>query len=88
MFPQQLNETRKAKGFTAQAMADLLSVSLRTYRNYESGHSAPTLETLVRIADILGVTTDYLLCRTGFPEAPADGCPANLPEHPTGKLNP
>ena len=60
-FPQRLNEARKAKGFTAQEMADLLAVSLRTYRNYESGHSAPSLETLVRIADILGVTTDDLL---------------------------
>lgn len=63
MFPQRLNETRKAKGFTAQKMADLLSVTIRTYRNYESGSSLPNLYTLVRIADILNVTTDYLLCR-------------------------
>lgn len=66
MFPQRLNETRKEKGYTAQKMADLLSVTIRTYRNYESGNSLPNLYTLVRIADILDVSTDYLLCRDEF----------------------
>ena len=63
MFGKRLNETRKEKGFTAQQMADMLNVTIRTYRNYESGTSSPSLGTLARIADILGVTTDYLLCR-------------------------
>lgn len=63
MFGQRLNQVRKTKGFTAQKMADLLSVSIRTYRNYESETSSPSLEALVKIADILNVSTDYLLCR-------------------------
>lgn len=62
MFSIRLNETRKSKGFTAQQMADKLLISLSTYRKYESGHRSPSLDTLVRIADILGVSTDYLLC--------------------------
>lgn len=66
MFGKRLNETRKSKGFTAQKMADLLSVSLRTYRHYESEHSYPSLEMLVKIADILNTSTDYLLCRDNF----------------------
>lgn len=66
MFPQKLNQIRKSKGYTAQYMANLLSVSLRTYRNYESGHSSPSLEALVKIADILEVSTDVLLCRDKF----------------------
>lgn len=73
MFPKRLNATRKAKGFTAQNMADYLSVALRTYRNYESGHSLPTIYTLVKIADKLNVSTDYLLCRDDFLEGRADG---------------
>ena len=72
MFPKRLNEVRKAKGFTAQRMADLLSMGLRSYRNYESGHSSPNVYTLVRIADILGVSTDYLLCRDDFLAKHAD----------------
>ncbi len=66
MFPQRLNQTRKAKGFTAQFMADKLNISIRNYRKYESGHVRPTLECLVKIADILNVSTDYLLCRDTF----------------------
>lgn len=69
MFCKRLNKTRKLRGFTAQKMADLLSVSIRTYRNYESGHSAPSLEALVNIADILNVSVDYLLCRDDFLES-------------------
>ena len=66
MFPQRLNETRKAKGFTAQQMADALQTGLRNYRKYESGDAKPTLEGLVLIADLLDVSTDYLLCRDEF----------------------
>jgi len=72
MFTERLNETRKAKGFTAQKMADLLSVGLRTYRHYESGHSLPNIYMLVQIADILDVSTDYLLCRDEFLAKHAD----------------
>ena len=63
MFGKRLNQTRKSKGFTAQKMSEFLSVSIRTYRNYESETSYPSLEALVKIADILDVSTDYLLCR-------------------------
>ena len=63
MHGKRLNMVRKQKGFTAQQMADMLHVTIRTYRNYESDTTKPSLRTLVQIADILDVTTDYLLCR-------------------------
>ncbi len=66
MFGKRLNKIRKSRGFTAQRMADQLSISIRTYRNYESEHSSPSLDMLVRIADILNVSVDYLLCRDEF----------------------
>ncbi|WP_416389422.1 helix-turn-helix domain-containing protein [Otoolea muris] len=47
-------------------MADSLQTGIRNYRKYESGHANPTLEGLVKIADILNVSTDYLLCRDDF----------------------
>ena len=73
MFPDRLNATRKSRGFTAQRMADQLIVGLRTYRNYESGHSSPSLPMLIRIADILDVSVDYLRCRDDFLAKHADG---------------
>lgn len=63
MFGKRLNKVRKTKGFTAQYMADYLSVTLRTYRNYESESSYPDFDKLVRIADLLDVSTDWLLGR-------------------------
>ncbi len=63
MFGQRLNYMRKKQGFTAQKMADILSVSIRTYRHYESGHTFPSSDTLVKIADTLNVSIDYLLER-------------------------
>jgi len=66
MLSKRLNETRKSKGFTAQFMADSLQTGIRNYRKYESGHANPTLEGLVIIADILDVSTDFLLCRDDF----------------------
>lgn len=66
MFCKRLNETRKSKGITAQQMADFLNIALRSYRMYESGDRSPSLEILVRIADKLDVSTDYLLCRDEF----------------------
>ena len=69
MFCQQLNTTRKSRGYTAKYMADQLSIALRSYRMYESGDRSPSLEMLVKIADILDVSTDYLLCRYDWMEA-------------------
>ena len=66
MFSKRLNQTRKERGITAQMMADLLQTGIRNYRKYESGDAKPTLDGLVQIADILDVSTDYLLCRDEF----------------------
>ena len=66
MFNIRLNSIRKERGFTAQKMADLLSMSERSYRFYEAGQRSPSLDTLVKVADILSVSTDYLLCRDDY----------------------
>lgn len=66
MFNTRLNTVRKSKGFTAQQMADLLNINIRSYRAYESADRMPNLEILIRIANILDVSTDYLLCRDDF----------------------
>ena len=71
MLGKRLNRTRKEKGFTAQNMADYLLIGLRNYQKYESGDSNPSLENLVKIADILDVSTDFLLCRDEFIEKQA-----------------
>lgn len=72
MFKIRLNQVRKSRKLPAQRMADYLNMGLRSYRNYESGDREPSLDTLVKIADILDVSTDYLLCRDDFLAKHAD----------------
>ncbi len=66
MFPERLNLTRKSRGFTAQQMADYLCMGIRSYRNYESGDRFPSPDALIKIADKLDVSIDYLLGRDDF----------------------
>jgi len=63
MIGDILNRTRKSQGVTAQQMADCLNVNLRSYRAYESNDRQPSFQILVKMADKLNVTTDYLLGR-------------------------
>ena len=66
MLNDRLRSTRMARGFTMQQIADVLHVGLRNYQKYESGHTCPTLEGLVKIADVLDVSTDFLLGRDDY----------------------
>lgn len=71
-FGNRLNQTRKERGKTAQNMADMLGIGIRSYRAYESNTREPYYETLVKIADYLDVSTDFLLCRDDFLAKHAD----------------
>lgn len=66
MFKDRLRATRISRGFTAQALADQLHMSLRNYQKYESGEIHPSLDTLIVLADILNVPTDFLLERDAY----------------------
>ena len=69
MFNDRLRAARIYRNYTLQAEADRLDISLRTLQNYESGCREPSLDLLVRIADLLDVPTDFLLGRDGYLES-------------------
>lgn len=52
---------RKKQGKTQAYFADLLYISASYLALIESGKRVPTLEVLVQIASITGVTVDYLI---------------------------
>lgn len=66
MFSKRLRAVRMKNKLTQQNMADRLALSLNAYQKYEQAERSPSLETLVCIADILEVPTDYLLGRDAF----------------------
>ncbi|WP_276532491.1 helix-turn-helix domain-containing protein [Cytobacillus horneckiae] len=55
------NENSK---FTQGYIASLIGVARTTYTAYENGTKQPPMETVNKIADVFGVTTDYLYGRT------------------------
>ena len=66
MFGKRLREVRMARHLTQQKVADAIGLALRSYQCYEQGTREPPLDMLVKLADVLGVPTDYLLCRDEF----------------------
>ncbi|ESR10140.1 XRE family transcriptional regulator [Streptococcus iniae] len=63
-FGENLKLMRKTKSLTQVEMSKKLNVTQGAYAKWENGRTEPTLEMLVRIADSLDVTVDYLLGRS------------------------
>lgn len=64
-FAQRLKAAREDAGYeSAQGFAGVLGLEPHTYRKYERAQSEPTLETLVRICELLNVDANYLLPAT------------------------
>ena len=66
MFSKRLRASRMRMKLTQQQMADQLSVSLNAYQKYEQGERSPSLDALVKIADTLNTSVDYLLGRDAY----------------------
>ena len=66
MFGKRLREARISKKLTQQYVADILGMTVNAYQKYEQSERHPSLETLVKIADLFDVSTDWLLCRDDY----------------------
>ena len=58
---QHIKQKRKEKGYTQEKMAELLNISYSNYSKIENGIVTPTLERLIDISQLLGVSLDYLV---------------------------
>ena len=63
MFGKRLRAMRIKRNFTQPQLAELIDVALRTYQGYEGGTRSPSFDTLVKLANILDVSIDFLLGR-------------------------
>ena len=52
---------RKKKGWSQEELADKLDVSRQSVSKWEGGLSIPEVEKIVKMAELFGVSTDYLL---------------------------
>ena len=58
---ENLYRLRKAHHYTQQEISDLLNISRQAYSNYETSKRTPDLDSLMRLADIYGVSLDQLV---------------------------
>lgn len=70
MILKNLRAIRRKSLLTQRQVADKLGIHCTTYTKYETGNSEPSLDVLVKLADMFDVTTDYLLERTDRPHLP------------------
>lgn len=72
---ERLLELRKKNGKSQEEVGDLLAVSRQAVSKWESGTALPDTDNIVRLAELYGVTTDYLL--TGKVTIEAESGPAH-----------
>lgn len=67
MILERLTKLRKRKKWSLQYIADQLGIAKSTYAGYESGYRQPSLEAIVKLANLLDTSVDYLFGRIDDP---------------------
>jgi transcriptional regulator with XRE-family HTH domain len=75
---QRIQRLRTARGLTQDDLAKRISVSKSFLSEIENDHSIPGGEIVLRLADALGTTTDYVLRGAAITSAP-DLEPVSIP---------
>lgn len=81
MLGQRICETRTAFGWSQVELAKRLGVAKQTVSNWENDNIQPSIEMLMRLARLFGVTTDYLLGLEQIPRLSVDGLSADVVAH-------
>ncbi|MEH7122076.1 helix-turn-helix transcriptional regulator [Bacillus sp. JJ1773] len=67
MLGERIKKLRKERKITQEELGKKINVTKVSISGYENGIRNPDTDTLKKIADFFGVTTDYLLGRTDNP---------------------
>lgn len=60
-YGDRLKKLRESKKISQQQLAEKLNINRSTYARYELNQTQPDYETLQKIANFYGVSTDYIL---------------------------
>ncbi|OIK10082.1 helix-turn-helix transcriptional regulator [Bacillus sp. MUM 13] len=60
-LPSKLKELRQSKNWNQDYVANKLNISRSAVSKYETGRQAPTVDVLMRYADLFGVSQNLLL---------------------------
>lgn len=61
IFADKLIQLRKKAGWSQEELAEQMHVTRQSVSKWEGAQSVPDLEKMVRLSELFGVTTDYLL---------------------------
>jgi len=68
MFTDRLIKLRQARGWTKKEFSAKIGKTQQTVGKWENGSNAPTFKDLVKLVELFGVTSDYLL---GLSDSPS-----------------
>lgn len=68
MFTDRFREIQQSRDITGYRIAKETGISQGLMASYNRGEKIPTVNNLVKIADYLDCSVDYLLGRTNKPE--------------------
>lgn len=60
-LPDKLKMLRKQNDYSQRQIADIINVSPSIISGYETGERTPSVESLIALANLYRVSTDYLL---------------------------
>ncbi|QTN01114.1 helix-turn-helix domain-containing protein [Sediminibacillus dalangtanensis] len=60
-FAEKLKKERKDKGWSQEELAEKLFVSRQSISKWENGQNFPSIEIIIKLSDLFGVTIDELL---------------------------
>ena len=81
MLGQRICQLRTAMGWSQVELAKRLQVAKQTVSNWENDNIQPSIEMLVRLSKIFGVTTDYLLGLEDTLRLSVEGLPSSVVAH-------
>ncbi len=65
-FQERLIEQRKLNNLTQCQVAKHLNIAQPSYIRYENGSSEPSIDTLIKLANLFDVSIDYLVGREEY----------------------
>lgn len=71
-YGHRIAELRDQRGLTQEELSVSLGISRAALSHYEKNRREPDFETLTKMADLFGVSLDYIIGRTNNPDTTLD----------------
>ncbi len=81
MLGHRISELRLARNWSQVELGKRLGVAKQTVSNWENDNIQPSIEMLIRLSRLFGVTTDYLLELEQIPRISVEGLSTDVIAH-------